>query len=145
MTYNFEIGPEVEKKKTPKLKWRLHVRAMSGDADHYEHKTSTFNSVAELEKYFSLVDAFCRLSWNAGCDDKAVRYAVKVAAKLVNLNSDEAWDWYTDFIGYDVTSDGHLASPDNVWVTYFDEHGLEHDVTINGVKNAGREHPVVLV
>ena len=141
--YEFNIGPTLATKK-PKSTWRLHVRAMSGDADHYEHNTSDFSNVEELSKHFSLLDAFCRLNWNAGCEEKTVNKAVHSAAELVKLDVEEAMDWYSEFVGHDVTYDEYRARPDRVWVTYFDESGVEHSVTINGANDASRCSPVLL-
>lgn len=141
--YEFEVGPVIATKKL-KSNWRLHVRAMSGDADHYEHITNDFSDVDKLSKHFALLDAYCRLSWNAGCHEKSVKIAIRSAAELVELSPDKAMDWYSDFVGRDITCNDYYASPDRVWITYFDEDGVEHNVTINGTNDAARTRPVVL-
>lgn len=141
--YEFNVGPVIATKK-PKSTWCLHVRAMSGDADHYEHNTSHFKNVEDLSKHFSLLDAFCRLGWNAGCDEKIVNKTIKTAAEAVKLDVEEAMDWYSEFVGHDVTYDEYRARPDRVWVTYFDETGVEHNVTINSANDAQRGAPVLL-
>ena len=39
-------------------------------------------------------------------------------------------DLYMDLTGPDVTNDQFQADPDSCWITYFDEHGVEHQVEI---------------
>ena len=120
------MGP-VRLEKNPINKYRLHVNAMSGDADSYEINIMDLDDLDVLLKYVKILG----IRWYMKGDiysDSSVNKAIE--EKSEELGMEDARDLYSDLVGYDVTSQGQYASCEDIKVTYFDSNGIEHNVLI---------------
>lgn len=127
--------------KQPKNAWRLHVRVMHGDADHYDTRITDFykqptpktyeEPEANLELYLQMLVAFFKLSWNAGSDMDVVREAIEKVGKWLKPHDEYFTDLWQELVGSDITTDHQFwARPEKAWITYFDENSIEHEVKI---------------
>ena len=125
----FIVSKAVEKKSHETNCYELHVTSMSGDADHYETNTRCFTDLTGelkvLEEYLKFFDAFCQLDWNTQCDLQDGRLFDRF---LLGLKLDLCSDALCDLIGDDITTREFMASPDEIWVTYWDGAGIEYEV-----------------
>jgi hypothetical protein len=131
-----EIGDLIVPKKNPVDTYRLHVRSMSGDADAYNTHTIDFDTALEVVKHVQLFDGFFELSWNEACDEDIVIEAIEKRGK--ELDFEFALDFYQDMVGNDITNH-NMASPSELWATWFDENAREHKMTINGKNKVYRK------
>lgn len=124
-----EVGKPVPVVESPKMKWRLRVTTMHGDADHYEKIKMDFSELSHksrcrLELYLKMLEAFFKLSWNEGCEQSAVLSAIMSATGLADGPASDMW---YELVGYDITyGGGQWATPDKVELTFFDDKGIEY-------------------
>ncbi len=127
------IGDLIDPVTLPRNTFEIVIHIMHGDADHEEDK-SFFGSFDEVQMGLEILSAVFALSWNDGCDQDKVEAAVKSAAN----DPDEAWDWYFDHIGHDVSYGdaglGIMAAPMKVTAYWWDERGNKFNVHIVGMK-----------
>ena len=127
MELTLRLGAPIEEPKKTNT-WRIHASLMHGDADHYTDATADFPFLEQAMWHFCLLLAFCAMSWNDACEADLVEEAVRKEAERQGMTSDRGYDWYEDFVEGDVTNCDALASPDKVWMTYFDGQGREFAV-----------------
>jgi hypothetical protein len=115
--------------------YRLHIKSMSGDADAYNTEILDFKF--DLEQPFVPTDliihiklfmAFFELEWNQGCDEDLVAEGIILRGRELDILY--PIDTYCELVGNDVTCEGIWAKADEMWVTFFDHDGVEHNVEI---------------
>jgi hypothetical protein len=121
------LGNKIELDPRPSNIYRLSVKCMHGDADHYTTHNRDFHADEEgqkkLETALAGFIAFCRLDWNTACDWEP--------RKDESLTAEQK-ESYENIVSYDIiTCDDRLASPDHIKVTYFSSDGDEYEVTLN--------------
>jgi hypothetical protein len=130
----FEIGKPVEQKKNPTNVWRLHVRTMHGDADHYETVVTDYSPSNTSSDYAHQGERGLLLSIaiiKALKENKYARNIDDILDEAAKPFGFEYWsDIVCDSIGRDITHDEVWASPQDWYVTWFDEKGIEHKVSI---------------
>jgi len=112
-----------------KNKWVMHFWNMSGDADNYEEDKVEFDNTSKLLEYL-IIYSTRWLNPADQYDDTKILAAADAKGIELGMESGDGYDLYQDIVGYDITSQGSLASPEECWVTYFDEFGYEHMVEI---------------
>lgn len=134
----FEIGKQIEVP-VVKNKYRLTIDFMSGDGDHYEVCKWDYNSLEDLDLILNVLDAYNSLSWNEQCDINQSEHWYALAGFKYNWRDDKsalppqhrAFVTFAENIPADVHSDGDWEASPNDWaVTYFDDNGVEHEVTV---------------
>ena len=129
---DFIIDKAIVPETNPKCLYRLHVVGMSGDADHYETNTSDFKNIDHMLPTFRLmVRGFQTAKLY---DEKALLEAINEEGERL---SDEFCDYapyaedvYSGLVGYDVTYEGRKCMPDRMYVTWFNDFGTEHKISI---------------
>jgi hypothetical protein len=109
---------------------------MSGDADAYNTEIrdykftvkNPFKPIEEMINHIKLFMAFFELEWNQGIDENIVSKAL--ISRGEELNIPYPTDMYAEMVGNDITCEGSWARPDEMWVTFFDHDGVEHNVEI---------------
>lgn len=128
------IGTRVKTPFIPIDTYELVVTGMSGDGDHYE-KTSDYGDQEQIAEWINILNAVSNLGWNARCgDDNAVFAAISQRAKELEIDPDEAKDWYSDMVGSDITTNNGLrAMFTGVEVFWYDPDGNKFNVNVEGV------------
>jgi len=130
----FRKGALIEKELKKNI-WIMHFRNMSGDGDHYEVEKL---ELEDTSKFLDYIMIYATRWLNIGVIDIYNDNEILKAAesKAVELKLKEnGYDLYMDLTGPDITNDQYQASPQECWITYFDEHGYEHLVEfVNGDK-----------
>lgn len=129
MSYRFRIAGPIEKPKARDV-WRLHIKSMSGDADEFNTVVKDFKDLMEMERHLKVIAAFFTLSWNQGCDDELARETMLKVALEQGWDKGQFGDFHYDMVGRDVTYSDVMRRPHKMWVTYFDNVGVEHHVNI---------------
>jgi len=116
----------------PTNKMRLHVVGMSGDADHFETNTRDYDTVEQMLPAFRMM---IRGFQTAGLYDKKVlEMAIEMEGERLDEGNPDykpyAQDIYSELVGYDVTCEGERCMPDRMYVTWFNDFGVEHELTI---------------
>jgi hypothetical protein len=109
---------------------------MSGDADAYNTEIQDYNftvknpfkPIEEMITHIKLFMAFFELQGNQGCYEDLVSKVLISRGK--ELKIEYPTDKYSEMVGNDVTCEGFWARPDEMWVTFFDHDGVEHNVEI---------------
>lgn len=135
----FEIGKPVEHPNV-KNKYRLTISFMSGDGDNYQEEEWDYDTLQELELDLNVLAAYNSISWNEQCDINQAEdwyalggftYSWRTGDKSQLTEQQKAFISFADNIPSDVQSDGDWqASPSRWAVTYFDDNGVEHEVTV---------------
>jgi len=126
----FRKGAQLENN-VKKNKWVMHFWNMSGDADHYEEEKLELESTLKFLDYIMIYATHWLMNERDRYDNDKVLAAADAKGVELGMDPGDAHDLYSDLAGYDVQSDGQfLASPEECWITYFDEHGVEHQVEI---------------
>ncbi len=102
------------------------TQCMSGDGYEYSDRTIQFKSTEEglLKDFLKILQIFYSLSWNEGCDEELLM-------KTISAYSNTAWDRYTEYVGWDVTSDyNRHRSPCYTSVEYIDSDHVRYPITI---------------
>jgi hypothetical protein len=128
MIENIKIG-SIKKIKNPKNKYRIYSYVMYGDADLYQ-----INSIdVDLEEallFWNLISVYFEL----GLDKKNrsnhnAERAFEERGR--ELGIEYASEYYYELIGGDVTVNSeYLARLKSMWMTYFDENGIEYNIDI---------------
>lgn len=134
----------------PKNKYRFSLEVMFGDADGEETNSFDRANPEEFVPVIQMLEKYAALGWNAQCSVQ------ESEAWASLLGFDEEPDWQStepeaeafhllmDLIPGDPCCDGqYQGSPQNWWISYFDENGNEHECTftIDGKKVAeGRSY-----
>ena len=125
MINEIKIGSPI-KKIYPKNKYRLHTSVMHGDADLYETHTVDLDKDGAI-LYWNLFSAYFEYGFNHKyVPEDDIRIVLDQRCKELGIDGD-SWDYCYDIIGTDVTTDAqYLARLEKMWLTYFDEQGVEH-------------------
>jgi len=127
------IGEMVDPETRPHSTFEIVIHVMHGDADHEEDK-SFFGGFDEVIPGLEILSAVFNLSWNDGCDQDKIETAVK----STKMDAEEAWAWYCDHVGYDVSYGdaglGIMAAPMKVTAFWWDEGCNKFNVNIIGMK-----------
>jgi hypothetical protein len=130
------IGKKCEAKLPPCNVYEVIVEVMHGDGDKYEN-IKFRGGHDEVMPKLKLLAAFFQLDWNSRCDILSVKNAILNAASADGSDPTQAWDWYTDHIGWDCTNDGNsLAMPQSINVFWYDESRQKFEVDLVGLKSA---------
>lgn len=124
----FRKGSLIEKELKKNI-WVMHFWNMSGDADHYEEVKIDLKDTSKFLEYI-MIYATRWLNPADQYNDTNILNHADVKGVELGLEKDDGFDMYQDLVGWDVTNEGSLASPDECWITYFDENGYEHLVEI---------------
>lgn len=133
---DIRVGAKLEKDKTTNM-WVMNFENMSGDGDHYEQNIHMFKDPLTQEIRNSMLNIITLYSieWGMGEDryteDLVIKEVKHVGEKLGITNP---LDLYLDIVGQDVTCEDHMASPQEVWITYFNEYGDEYQTEITNSK-----------
>ena len=125
---NKAIIPEVN----PHNIYRLHVVGMSGDGDHYETNIRDFKNIDHMLPTFRMM---VRAMQVVRQHDEAVLDAA-ITAEGERIEDEfcdykpYALDVYSDLVGYDITCDGWRCFPNDMYITWFNDFGTEHEISI---------------
>jgi len=129
---DFIINQAIIPEDNPRNIYRLHVVGMSGDADHYETNTRDFKNIDHMLPTFHMMVRGFQLARFR--DKKALEIAIEMEGERL---ADEfcdykpyAMDIYSELVGYDVTCDDKLCMPDRMYITWFNDLGIEHKISI---------------
>ena len=127
----------------PKSIYRIHLKFMYGDADHYDNEHYDFTSPDEFDMYYRI---YAPLLQKRPYDDVDVVKLMKpILDEYLDLDTfiiedykeygaeDCISNWMGDSWPYDMHGDCKCA----LWglsVTYFDESGVEHEVDVKEKK-----------
>jgi len=126
----FLIDKAITPDNNPHNTYRLHVVGMSGDADHYETNTCDYDSIEEMLPVFNMmIRGFQAARYY---DSKVLVEALEQEGEQIGdgKHASYARDIYSGLVGYDVTREGELCMPDMMYVTWFNDFGVEHEVSI---------------
>lgn len=124
------------KDKLPPLKnaYTLHIAVSSGDADHEETKTYTYEDNSdgreELNSDMELLMGFFNMKLTDGSYYQRVNAAIEQRGK--ELGIEYPFDNYYALVGWDVTdrSGTVFAEPKEMWVTWHSPDGTVYDMDI---------------
>ena len=123
----FRKSARVEKD-VKKNKWIMHFRNMSGDGDHYEEEKIELDDTSKFLDYIIIYATRWIMTGDIYNDSEILATA---ETKAVELGMKEnGYDLYMDLTGPDITNEQCQATPEECWITYFDEFGYEHMVEI---------------
>lgn len=127
MIKNIKVSEAAIKK--PKNKFVFHLKVMHGDADLYEENTVKLDSEERAIEYWNLFSFWFDCDFNKRwADEEEIMEAFKNRAKELGIE-DYPEDTYLDMVGMDITTGGnYYARLEGMWLTYFDENGIEHGV-----------------
>jgi len=123
----FRKGALIEKELKKNI-WVMHFRNMSGDGDHYEVETLHIKESGDLLNNIIIYATRWIMTGDIYNDNEILKAAEVKAAEL--KMKENGHDLYMDLTGPDVTNDQYQASPQECWISYFDQHGYEHMVEI---------------
>jgi len=120
-----KIGKVIENK-NPKNKFVLHLKTEHGDADQYATEVFMWNYETAI-KYWNLLSIYFNCGFNyVYVSDKDVKKMIeKEGIKQGIENSAVA---YEELVGADMIFNGVMARPYEMWLTYFDKCGAEHNI-----------------
>lgn len=128
----FTIGDPIKK---PEIKnvFRIRVRFMSGDADHYEWNTYDF-PLKDLDFFTKILTLYMNLRdgyWR----EEGYIMKLMTTLGLCNGNNDDCWELMYDYINRDVTVKPfyYPAAVRDLQVTFFDESGVERSVSLKNL------------
>jgi hypothetical protein len=120
-----DIKVSKEKIKHPKNKFVLHLKMMHGDADHYTTEDIILDRNKAIEEWNMLSVLFDLVSeWDYLCEFDIID-RLKNSEQLQGIPDP---DRCLDLIHYDVKYDGRRATPESMWMTYFDDDGVEYNI-----------------
>jgi len=123
-----KIKEAIEAIINPTSIWKIHVKSMHGDADAYTEQSKLVETTRDVKNYIK----FLTTVWIMAGDEynnNEVRKAVALAATELDLDG-HGEDLWMDMVKFDQTNDENYACVDEIWVTYFDYHGIEFKVDI---------------
>ncbi len=147
MFEQLKIGEPVTRKVRRKV-WRLHVKSMHGDADAYTTTKQDYLETPDVDKYeygttelshiLYVLKGIFGLSANQqrkhGDVDRLIAEAYE---KYPTVERND--DLLCDVLPSDQFSNGsYYARIEELWITYFDENGIEHDVILPDEKKRWR-------
>ncbi len=127
----------------PTKTWRLHIEAMSGDADEFKTLTKDFkHDDTVFEVYLNMCLHYFNDKFNKYDDsfnkilkryEKDILKNGTAAQKAICVDPKDEYSedlvyTYTDLIGTDVTNPERNRALQKIWVTWFDESGREFEV-----------------
>lgn len=129
---DFIIDKAVTLEDNPRNVFRLYVVGMSGDGDHYETNTRDYDNLPQMMPCFRMM---CRGFQTAPLyDGKVLETTIEMEGeRLEDGNPDYkpyALDLYSELVGWDVTNEGVRCMPDKMYVRYFNDFGVEHEITM---------------
>lgn len=129
MIKNIKIG-KIKAIKNPKNKFVLHLKTEHGDADHDEIQTFTWDREVAI-KYWNLLSVYFDNGfngmWVGGVEiEEKIKSVVEDRGRGIGLV--DPWEAYSELVGYDITYTDVRARPTCLWLTYFDENGIEYEV-----------------
>jgi len=125
MIKDIKIG-KVKEIQNPKNKLVLHLKTEHGDADHDELQTFIWDREVAI-KYWNLLSVYFDYGFDKGCvEEKDIKLVVEDRGRDIGLV--EAWEAYSELVGYDITYTDMRARPHCLWLTYFNENGIEYEV-----------------
>lgn len=127
MIESIKIGKEKERIKN---KYVFHIKVMHGDADLNEVHTVKLDNEETALEYWNLFSFWFDLGFNKcyGADDDEIMEAFSNRAMELGIKGDVS-DTYFEVVGNDITSGGnYYARPEGMWLTYFDENGIEYEI-----------------
>ena len=112
--------------------YRFTISQMSGDADSYNEESIDVEPEIVVQ-FAQLVDCIKSLSngYNETTEKMCAAIKERMSEADLALVVDDGYleDIVSDITGYDVMSDGQcLASVESYKITWFDDHGYEHEV-----------------
>lgn len=124
----FTIGEPIQK---PEIKnvFRVNIRWMSGDADHFEWISSDF-PLKNLDYFVKILTFYMTLEEGYWRNEDTIE-KLMMALGVCN-NRDECWGTVYDLVPRDVTGgdDYYPAAIRDMKVTFFDESGVERSVKL---------------
>lgn len=134
----------------PKNMYRFSLKVMFGDADGDAINSFTRENPEDFVPVILLLEKYAALDWNTQCDinesdawAKMLGYD-KPPSWTANDPKSEAFNTLMDLIPGDPCCDGqYQGSPQEWWISYFDQNGDEHECTftVDGKKTAeGRSY-----
>jgi len=124
---NIKIGKPKELK-PPKDKFIIHVETMHGDADLSKVDKFELKDIQEAIEYWNIISVFFDIGLDKrNRDDDELMNAIEDRGK--KLGVEYAMDIYNESVSFDATSGySYLARVQAMWLTYFDEKGIEYEV-----------------
>jgi hypothetical protein len=133
----------------PKNTYRFTLEVMFGDADGEDTNSYDSANPEDFVEVIQSLEKYAALGWNAQCDIQSSSSWAKMLGFDVEPHwqseepADAAFHTLMDLIPGDPGSDyQYQGSPQNWWISYFDEFGAEHECTftIDGNAVQGRRH-----
>jgi len=116
----------------PTHKYKIHIKSMHSDADAYTTQTKLVETREDVKKYIKFLSTVWTMKGDE-YDDGEVRKAIREAAEELGIEG-HGEDVWMDLVDLDQTNDQNYAYVDEIWVTYFNSHGIEFncDVVLKG-------------
>lgn len=124
MIADIKVG-KAKELKNPKNKYKLYLRLMHGDADSYTSEEEILDKERAIEDWNLLSILFDLLPRWDYLSSFELEDILKVKGAEFGISNPEG---ILDLIHYDVVYEGRYARPQVMWLTYFDDNGVEHGV-----------------
>lgn len=122
-------GKQIIDKSNPINIFQVHIKSMHGDGDHYSESKIDVDNVNDVIKYLILFAARWTMIGDQYNNSEVLKAAEEKAIELkLDSNGHDLWLTY---VGSDITNEQICAAPDELWVTYFNNTGIEFEYQVN--------------
>jgi hypothetical protein len=78
---------------------------------------------------------FLELSWNVVREMSSISPAIRARAIEIEMDPEQAINWYWDMVGMDITCEGQLAMLTDVQVFWWSPFSEKYMVKVEGLNN----------